>query len=160
MKTVVTAATAQHNISADLFKELVLQGKSIFTVVSNNTQTRFTFKVKASHHRQGWWVYVLNGSDNMNSYSYIGFINGVTKQFRPSSQYIHNNGVISVKFLPKSILAFNWLWSNVHTVVGLDRINNKLTLFHEGRCARCGHVLTDPLSIERGMGKDCYELTH
>lgn len=32
-------------------------------------------------------------------------------------------------------------------------------LFHEGRCCRCGMVLTDPLSISHGLGGDCYSYT-
>lgn len=32
-------------------------------------------------------------------------------------------------------------------------------LFHEGRCCRCAMRLTDPESITRGLGGDCYSYT-
>lgn len=31
-----------------------------------------------------------------------------------------------------------------------------MVLQHEGCCARCGRQLTDPISIERGLGPKCY----
>ena len=31
-----------------------------------------------------------------------------------------------------------------------------VALFHEGKCCRCGLPLTNPLSISRGLGDDCY----
>ncbi|HEY1187923.1 MAG TPA: DUF6011 domain-containing protein [Gemmata sp.] len=31
-------------------------------------------------------------------------------------------------------------------------------VMHDGRCARCRRQLTDPVSIDRGIGPDCYEM--
>jgi len=31
-----------------------------------------------------------------------------------------------------------------------------VALFHEGKCCRCGLPLTNPQSIDRGLGDDCY----
>lgn len=35
-------------------------------------------------------------------------------------------------------------------------IEKNVALFHEGRCCRCGLPLTNPESIDRGLGDDCY----
>jgi hypothetical protein len=57
----------------------------------------------------------------------------------------------------------------------IDRFDNRLTmlldfienrnienteyhLYHVGRCAHCGRMLTDSKSIERGFGPDCWKL--
>jgi len=34
--------------------------------------------------------------------------------------------------------------------------SKNVALFHEGKCCRCGLPLTNPLSISRGLGDDCY----
>lgn len=33
-----------------------------------------------------------------------------------------------------------------------------MKLHHEGCCSRCGKQLTDPISIERGLGPKCYRI--
>lgn len=34
---------------------------------------------------------------------------------------------------------------------------DKIELWHHGECSMCGRALTDPKSIERGIGPVCYE---
>lgn len=34
---------------------------------------------------------------------------------------------------------------------------NRIELWHHGECSMCGRALTDPKSIERGIGPVCYE---
>jgi hypothetical protein len=33
--------------------------------------------------------------------------------------------------------------------------DRKVSLLHEGKCCRCALPLTNPLSIDRGLGDDC-----
>jgi len=35
-----------------------------------------------------------------------------------------------------------------------------VTLLHEGKCCRCALPLTNPKSIDRGLGDDCYAYTY
>ena len=47
--------------------------------------------------------------------------------------------------------AFEWFARHFHEY---DRIQ----IWHQGVCSHCGRVLTDPKSIERGIGPKCYEI--
>ena len=40
-----------------------------------------------------------------------------------------------------------------------ENFDTPMVLRHEGCCSRCGRRLTDPDSIERGMGRHCSKLT-
>lgn len=42
--------------------------------------------------------------------------------------------------------------------LGMDELAGKLEahLKHSGRCKVCGRLLTDPTSVERGVGPDCW----
>ncbi len=162
MKGAMTLQTSRHNINAQKFSELLLQGRFIFTVQSISTNTRYTFKVKEAsggYHSKGYYVYVLSGRDNNSNYYYLGFIFKDTGVFRvrKSFQNTEHNTLFQSKALPESILGFGWLYKHIHHT---ELIDQKVILWHEGRCARCGRRLTDPLSIERGLGAECYSLTH
>src|ERR1700704_41531 len=66
---------------SNLQKAFVLAGNAIFTLVSQKTGTRFTFKVSkakanAAYPNQlpTYFVLVLTGSSNYDNYSYIGLL--------------------------------------------------------------------------------------
>jgi hypothetical protein len=44
-------------------------------------------------------------------------------------------------------IAFGWAWRHPDS--------DKLEVWHEGRCGRCGRRLTVPESIESGLGPEC-----
>lgn len=46
--------------------------------------------------------------------------------------------------------AFGWWWYHMDS--------EQVELYHVGKCGRCNRPLTDPTSIERGIGPDCYKL--
>lgn len=49
-----------------------------------------------------------------------------------------------------SALAFAWFCRHFTEY-------DKIELWHQGECSMCGRALTDPKSIERGIGPVCYE---
>jgi hypothetical protein len=133
-------------ILAPLFrKPYMLAGKSVITVVSNKTGTRFTYRIvkkdtpkdKDTVH----FVKVLNGPENTRDYQFLGTIFA-------EERYRHGKKSPISPEAP-SARAFQWLWWNL----GSDLVE----VWHAGRCGRCGRLLTDPESIERGLGPKCAE---
>ena len=136
-------------------KEFLIAGKAIFTVVSTKTEKRYTFKVTQLTDRNKkkseqdpnapFFVSYLNGSDNGSSYAFLGSI--FQKQ---TYRYSKKSKAGFESVVNKT---FNWLFN---TLITENTENFKMIEFwHEGKCGACGRRLTDPISIETGMGPIC-----
>lgn len=157
-----------------------------FTVVSRASGTRYTYQVKPPTGAKagaacrkcvgGYWqgrrnypcftckgtgvagaapeggpdrlfIAVLTGSDNVSDYTYLGQI---IRQ--PHPRYEHGRKSKIGPDAP-SARAAQWYLSRLFGGGALDTVE----VWHDGSCARCGRDLTDPLSVQRGIGPDCWE---
>lgn len=127
-------------------KTFVRGGNARFTLVSKVTGDRVTYKVRASDDGQVRFVKVLTGPDNTNAYTFLGTIFADGTYRRGLSSPIGQDA--------KSARAFAWFFD--HAAGGQDAMDaSKLEFWHEGRCGRCGRVLTVPESIATGFGPEC-----
>lgn len=126
-------------------RQFILAGKAFFTLQNKETGNRFTYKVSKldDETKDMWFVSVLTGSDNDNSYTYAGII--ANNRFKLTKKSKLTLEAVSVK-------GFNWLWN---TVVGNNELPEKVEFLHAGKCGRCGRTLTTPESIESGFGPIC-----
>jgi hypothetical protein len=122
--------------------EFLQGGNATITAVSKKTGTRFTYKVTEWENGGGFFVGLLSGPDNENSYQYIGII-AADGFKRTKKTRIANNA--------PSFVAFKWLFWQLSKGQLLDT----LEIWHEGRCGRCGRTLTVPSSIASGFGPEC-----
>lgn len=127
----------------------VLAGNAHITLKSAKTGTRFTYRVRQSDDGKLHFVSVLTGSDNEGSYTYLGIIRGG-----------HLSGFTRTKKSPigddaPSAVAFRWFagW------IAAGKLPADLEIWHEGRCGRCGRMLTVPESLAAGIGPDCAKRT-
>ena len=126
-------------------QKFMTAGNALFTLKNAETGNRFTFKIKRAKSDDGkprdfFFVSLLTGSDNYSNYSYMGIINKFKFTLTAKSKI----GKESISYK-----AFNWLWNN------RNAIPEKIEIWHEGRCGRCGRRLTVPESIESGFGPEC-----
>src|SRR5271156_5981576 len=127
----------------------MLAGKATVTLRSLQSGNRYTFKIVAAEKRNPndaptWFVKLLNGPDNTNSFVYIGIIRG--------NQFVWTSKSRVGKDAP-SVLGFTY----VLECLAVNSINN-FEVWHEGKCGRCGRKLTVPESINTGFGPDCAEM--
>lgn len=128
-------------------------GNATFTIQSRKTGKRFTFRVsrskKSADENRPIWVSVLSGSDNNGDYSFIGTI------WNRNDGYAFNRGSKSraTESAP-SVLAIKWICDELNSP-NPEHLFEKATLWHEGRCGRCGRKLTVPESIASGIGPEC-----
>lgn len=132
-------------------ERFVFGGDATFTVVSNRTGTRYTFKVEVGMARDEkpapYFARLLAGPDNVGDFVYLGtiFPNARTElRLTRASKLTDDSG-------PVKALRF------VLAAVAARRVD-AFQFWHEGRCCRCGRPLTVPESIATGVGPKCAEL--
>jgi hypothetical protein len=136
--------------SASEARAFIGAGNSTATMRSKATDVRFTYKVQAPIENDVRqvdsdmrFVKVLTGSDNENSYSYLGYIRrGV---------FFHGGAKARVGRDAPSAKAFAWAWQ----ALAQDVLPATVEIWHEGRCGRCARKLTVPASIASGFGPEC-----
>lgn len=121
-------------------------GNATLTIKSEQTGKHLTFKVKIAKKdddNSPYFVSVLSGPDNYSNYSYIGIITN-KDTFRLTTKSKVSNDAVSYK-------AFNYFFNCIKR----NMLHKDLSVFHEGKCARCGRKLTTPESILSGFGPEC-----
>lgn len=139
----------------EVIRAYMMAGNAYFTLRSKTTQTRFTFRVSKSKPDSTksaktpvWFVSVLTGTDNQDSYTYMGVMDADGK-FRFTAKSKVTGQAPSGK-------AFDWFAKTLTTaLVTFGSLPAGLEFWHEGRCGRCGRALTVPESVERGIGPEC-----
>lgn len=130
----------------------VLGGRAIFTV--QNPQGEYhTFRVscpksdlKKDVGSRMYFVSVLAGRDNENSYKYIGVLSkwsGEVVMTYGSRIPADDRRVRVVKW------AIDHVWKN-------KPLPDGYLMRHVGKCACCGRSLTTPESLDRGIGPECW----
>lgn len=136
-----TPQEAKLNIASAL--EFLLAGNATFTLRSQKTEIRYTFKVQKSEDRPGtWFVKYLTGSNNESDYRYLGVISN--RKFRLTSKS-------TLRSSSTPVIAFDWFFNRI--ISGVTPLN--VEIWHAGRCGRCGRTLTVPESVEAGFGPEC-----
>jgi hypothetical protein len=119
--------------------------RSHFTLVSTDTGARYTYRVRNGRLLGIVFIDLLVGADNKSDYEFIGSIRrGV---YRHSAKSV-------IRADAPSAVAIDWFM----IIVSRDGpIPSGVEFWHEGKCSRCGRMLTDPKSIAAGMGPVCRE---
>lgn len=149
-------------------KQFVLAGDAIFTVEPSDTfreamaqlgreyHEHYTYRVESvTFPAKGVWpatthyfVKSLAGPDNTSDYVYLGTLNPDTGEVRITKKSAFPETATRVQIIRK-------------VLARLIKDEGKLIedagwkVHHEGRCGRCGRLLTVPESIESGIGPEC-----
>lgn len=125
--------------------------KPMFTIKSLVTGNHFSYQLK--HPKR-------QGGDHLLTMSYI-FSHPISGGHRKYLGYVNWEGEqvsagMSGDDRDPAFIALAWylryLWS-------LKIAPHSAQLIHSGKCGRCGRELTDPRSIETGLGPECRKAT-
>lgn len=126
--------------------QFVLAGRAVFTV-ANPKGEYYTYQVchKAAEGqwKETWFAKLLTGPDNTSDYSYIGLVDSALG-FRTTAKSLYQSDAKPCQVL---------VWALKRIKAG--NLPEGYKIHHEGRCGRCGRVLTVPTSIETGLGPEC-----
>jgi len=119
-------------------------GRSVFTV-SNPKGEHYTFRIGRSRDDQPLFVGLLTGPNNENDYTYMGIYDPQNHSVRLTAKSKYKEDSVPTKVI-------RW---GIRQVVESKPLPAGYSIQHEGRCCRCGRTLTDPTSIELGIGPEC-----
>lgn len=139
--------------------EFVTAGNAVFTVKFPQPidgRTHYTYKVeRVEGQYQGkpsetYFVKFLAGSDNTDyrSYAYLGILNPTNGSVRLTAKSCCKEGAMVHKVISRVLARLIANEGDVIKEAGWD-------VMHEGKCGRCGRMLTVPSSIESGIGPEC-----
>ena len=150
-----TAPTAPANAHLpELSAKFLLAGKAIFTV-ANAKGDHYTFKVrknvsewpKGSGTMTTSYFVSVKAPGGIYPYRYIGLLNKETGGVKCTAKSEYLPGT-------KEYDVASW---SCAAVLQSKYIPDGYHIEHAGRCGVCGRQLTDPVSIERGIGPECWE---
>jgi len=122
-------------------------------VIDVDLQKHSTFKIARVEFedRPGefFFVHLLTGPDNENDYTYLCKLDPGKGELRATAKT--RAGAERTDAWMRLQAAIDLAWGNPPAV--------RVVAHHCGKCARCGRMLTDPESIERGIGPVCVGLS-
>ena len=134
-----------NEIKHDIIR-FIFGGNCTFTIVDDSISDHFSYKIKKKKTDDNSKIYhacMLTANKSI----YFGYFKVVGNRliFKHSRKYDVPENDPRVMELLKVIRTRHNLNESIH-------------IFHNGRCAYCGRMLTDPKSIERGFGPECWKM--
>lgn len=140
-------------------KKFITAGRAIFTLelpnefaADKDIKPHYTFRVRKSKATDKWpeayWVNLLTGPDNTADYMPIGKLDVDTGAVALTKNTKFTLDSWPVRLLQRTLAR---VWADEADKVAAAGFK----LHHEGRCCRCGRLLTVPESIESGVGPEC-----
>lgn len=120
----------------DKIVDFIRAGNATFTIKSARTDKHYTYRVTSKPDKP-MFVRVKTGDTDL-------FVGSIFSGYKFRTQ---TGG--------PAALAFDYFW---RWMIERNQVPQSITFYHEGKCGRCGRPLTDPVSIERGLGPDCAEM--
>jgi hypothetical protein len=145
------------NVNPLTFPQLFTAGRAVLTFHNPETDNHITLKC------QQWKKRNADGKmERLPKFTIFVSLLGDKEQGMHLGGYFHqdqNKWLIGKGVDPKSQLGkvISFLKSSYEDPMTLRQ--KGVNLLHEGKCCRCALPLTNPASIERGLGDDCHAYT-
>lgn len=178
----MSAAGIIHKL--DAIRTFLLAGNAKFTFVSKRTGKRYTFRSRrppdpVDPGNSPFFIDLLIGSDNSSDYKYLCFLR-CAKVIDGKTGFSSEEAVLRLTqnrdhWGAEAFESLAWLIRQVNTYEAANirlggpkvalattealaiqnRYDALAEFWHSGRCSKCGRELTDPVSIENGLGPVC-----
>lgn len=140
------------NVSPMALPNLITAGRAVLTFLNTEKGTHMTIRAKqlidrhTKERKPIFFVSVALLGDHEAGFRFAGTWYSDNNSYKLHSSVQPGGQIHQVmEFLKKAI---------INPQILRDK---KVSLFHEGRCVRCGLRLTNPESISIGLGSDCLE---
>lgn len=128
---------------AERIRNYIFGGRGIVTLKSpTGIHHSYIFKKPRNEDQfpdDVYFVYALHDHDKL---FYVGMVENCRFRLTRSSRFLNDTDIVKgARYIMK--MAFT------------ENLNTKMELYHEGVCSVCGRPLTNPKSIETGIGPRC-----
>ena len=136
----------------------IVGGNAYFTLKNVKSAHRFTYRANVPKEEKDgkkvmrddiYFVSLLTGPDNSESYTYIGYM-----KYLPSDNTLGFTWGTKSRIL-KDAPGVDVVTRYVNDFIRKGALPKGIEFWHEGRCCRCARKLTVPESIENGIGPEC-----
>lgn len=148
----------------DLILPFILGGKAQFTVSSSKSHISYEVKAPRKKTDKGGYTTDYNARTRFvranvhadgHAFAYLGELKEVSQgrwelHHNPNKSTLGTDSV-AFKVLERVLWQVQWSETTLKEEKGW-------TVQHKDCCARCARTLTDPQSIERGFGPDCWKI--
>lgn len=145
-----------------LSRDFILAGNAIFTLAipddfadAHDLPGHYTFRVNSKQSRDGlsttWFAALLTGPDNEADYTYVGVLDSASGDVRLTKASTYTDDTMAVRLLRRALAC---VWADDCGKLEASGFR----LHHEGRCGRCGRMLSTPESIDAGIGPECQRI--
>ena len=146
----------QNLLTTEQTRNLLFQGKFIFTIQSKKTSKRFTYKIiqpkDNKKQTKVFFVSVQTGPSNLK-FGYFGHI-WLDENTGKSEFNFAKVEKAKVKRDAEQVKFFTYF---LHELMA-ERLEGRVDIYHSGHCARCGKRLTTPESVKLGIGPECIKM--
>lgn len=126
--------------------KFALAGKAVFTLTRPDGK-HFTYRVnKKCADQRGEAVWFVNLGIGYEDSIYLGMLGGP----HPAGPTFRLTGASRMGVDTPSVLTFGQWWCDL-----LNEGESLIRFQHEGKCCVCGRPLTNPESIDAGIGPEC-----
>ena len=130
----------QHTLSPERILPFFLAGRALFTLRSKETDNRFTYKIRRNRKERDLFFIMIR----------------VGHEYRCIATYkeLHGLRIVQKNQTPEVEVGTRAI---IYTMSKVLRNNPdpRVEVWHEGRCGKCGRVLTVPESLSDGLGPEC-----
>lgn len=128
---------------SQIIRDYIFGGRGVVTLLSpTGVHHSYVFKKPRNEDQfpdDVYFVYALHNGDKL---FYVGMIENCQFRLTRSSRFLNDTEIVKgARYIMR--MAFT---PNLHT---------SMKLYHEGICSVCGRPLTNPKSIEVGIGPRC-----
>lgn len=139
----------KYQVKPDILINVILSEKNnkggTFTIVSKKTGKHYTYRIARKEYNKKWFTHIYVMYDYMD-FKHLGVYSSYDNNIYKKKQIVTS----------ESAKAISWLLTKI--INKYDKLDENIELYHTGKCVRCGRDLTDPISIENGIGPVCINL--
>lgn len=126
-------------------REFVTAGKCKIVLVSERTGTGLPYRVFSSKDGDVHFVAARRAAGGYEVFALI--------RDRREFEFLRGKArVAGYTEASEAVAAFRWMWD----AIAAGAMPRRMEVWHAGECAACGKALTQPESIKRGWGPECW----